>query len=246
VFVLGAYPSALHVLWQPPRTSPYRRLAVNDEPVPLWTAPDDDTPLSDEAQFDRWRGLVAPGGELLPEWASFRRAGSANGTSGRPVQATLNRLGHDMQHACITDCLDYYCWRLGSSSKPQQGDMVATQYTPRAKAHGWPEAHIPLRPSTTALVREALQSRTRLERELDIASAPEVVTFGAEAFLVLRGVLEPEIAAPVPVKLSLSPELYGKPLSVVLRGRTVRWRSLIHPGNRDGLHNRLHDGWSPT
>lgn len=37
VFVLGAYPSALHVEWTPPSPHrPVRALAVDNEPEPFW------------------------------------------------------------------------------------------------------------------------------------------------------------------------------------------------------------------
>jgi hypothetical protein len=36
VFVLGAYPSALHVGWRPPEGKPIRAMVVDNEPEQFW------------------------------------------------------------------------------------------------------------------------------------------------------------------------------------------------------------------
>lgn len=246
VFVLGAYPSAVHVSWRPPGGNNWLTIAVNNEPTPFWTADaDDNSLLSDASQFEQWCKLVSPNGALPREWGSFKRGRSSNGTSGRWVRdRVLRRLGRDSARACLSDCLDHYCWKFGSATSRGQGGLVDEEYAPRAKRGGWPVVRIPERPSPALLVQQALDvHRTRLEKEIDRAAAPEVVTLGAEPYLVLRGLFPPKEAEKVPAQLPLTPELYGKPLIVLLRGRRVKWWPLIHPGNHNPPHQRMHDNW---
>src|SRR5688572_9595447 len=75
VFVLGAYPSALHVAWTPPSASgarSIRALAVDNEPEPFWDG-------SDEAdQIKVWKDAV----DWLPSWGEVAPVEQLNGSSG--------------------------------------------------------------------------------------------------------------------------------------------------------------------
>ena len=48
-FVLGAYPSALHVSWRAPNGQRVSALPVDNEPYPFWDGADND------ALFEHWR-----------------------------------------------------------------------------------------------------------------------------------------------------------------------------------------------
>ena len=73
VFILGAYPSALHVAWRPPRGKPIRAMAVDNEPVPFWNGHDEDDHVA------RWKAAV---GFRDVEWGGVTRVGDLNGSSG--------------------------------------------------------------------------------------------------------------------------------------------------------------------
>src|SRR5689334_10265937 len=79
VFVLGAYPSGLHVSWTPPNieglaAKPIRAIIVDNEPTPFWDgsgAPE---------LFETWRGKV----NWQPEWGTVKLAApGSNGPSGK-------------------------------------------------------------------------------------------------------------------------------------------------------------------
>ena len=247
LFVLGAYPSAVHVRWRPPDLRHYLPIAVDNEPTPFWTADASAAEeFSDDRQYEEWLRMVA-GSEIPPaEWGEFKPGGIYNGTSGRWVRDhVLRHFGCGIDHTCITDCIDYYCWKFGPPDDRGQGGLVAEEYAPRAAPGGWPEARIPRRPTPASLVRAALErpNRTRLEQELDDAKASKIVTLGSEPFLVLRGLLAPEEATKVPPNLPLDSKGYGMPLLIVLRERSTQWWPLIHPGNKHKPHQKLHDEW---
>lgn len=70
LFVLGAYPSALHVAWTPPQGSgrKIKALAVDDEPTPFWDGLDEAERIAawkEAVSFDskRW-GEIGPCGGL--------------------------------------------------------------------------------------------------------------------------------------------------------------------------------------
>ncbi len=70
-FLLGVYPSALHVRWTHPQ---YRvaALAVAEEPYPFWDGADE------VERVDRWRGEVG----WQSEWGTAEPVGRLNGSSG--------------------------------------------------------------------------------------------------------------------------------------------------------------------
>ena len=84
VYVLGAYPSGLHVGWVPPdlpglHTRPIKAMIVDNEPVRFWDVYDAD------ARFEVWRDAV----DWKPEWGNVRPAPpTSNGPSGKWVTST--------------------------------------------------------------------------------------------------------------------------------------------------------------
>src|SRR4051794_29744376 len=101
-FVLGAYPSGLHVRWQPPTLDGVAirgrlwRLIVDNEPIPFWDGEDAET------RFEEWRQAVG----WQEEWGTVSVAArGSNGPSGKWVDEHILRpLGVTRGDACISDC----------------------------------------------------------------------------------------------------------------------------------------------
>jgi hypothetical protein len=186
VFVLGVYPSALHVRWTLPSWwSGEQRvvgaLAVADEPTVFWEGDDAHELVA------AWKSSVGfREGDTPGDWGSARAAG--NGTSGRPVRdRVLRPLGVDVDEAWFTDAVDRFFVKRGGAAR-QQGDVIDAVYQPFAAEAGLPSATIPPRPTPARLVEIAVtEHRDRLRAELVEASAPVVVTLGEEARQVVLG-----------------------------------------------------------
>jgi hypothetical protein len=225
VFVLGAYPSAIHVAWVPPNDSGLRRVAalpVADEPVPFWDGSDD------VERIDRWRrGL----GLDLAVHGRFSSPGRLNGSSGRwldiHVLRPLNCGRHD---AWITDCLDTY--RLSTGVKVRLADT----YDAGRVRYGWPEFHVGPHPSEKAIVDEARQSHvSRLRQELECCEPELVVTLGNAACRTVH-----ELAGVGPRRLSVTG--YGQRHEVDVGGGAVEWLALAHPA-APRRYQRCHEQW---
>jgi uracil-DNA glycosylase len=220
VFILGAYPSALHVRWQPPR--PYRivaALAVDNEPEPFWTADDE------EQQIERWRDEVG----FSSAWGSVSRAGRLNGSSGRWLRDNvLVPLGLGRHETWITDCLDTY-----RGSDDQHGRLGNT-YAPVAEAAGLPPASLPPHPRhEDAIVNEAAERhQVRLRDELRGAAPEQLITLGRAALRVLLGLVQVEDDEVTPA-LDVDPDgngAYGQAVRVRVVGHEATWLCLAHPG----------------
>lgn len=212
VFVLGAYPSALHVRWTPPAGAgqkPVQALAVDNEPWPFWDGVDERERVAtwSERWFDDRLGVVVPAGQL-------------NGSSGRWVrERVLMPLGARAEEAWITDCLDTYRASEG------QRRRIADTYDRVAEEAGLPPAKLAGHPKENQIVREALNAqRPRLLRELEVVSPDLIVTLGRAAARVLSALPELEGEA------ELSLDDYGVFAPVAFRGRPARWVALVHPG----------------
>jgi hypothetical protein len=213
VFVLGAYPSALHVRWTPPARSglgPVRALAVDNEPEPFWDGADD------ADRVGAWQAEWAS-----DEYGSFAPAGRLNGSSGRWVDAhVLEPLAARRDEVWFTDCLDTYRGSHG------QAKRIADTYMPFAEQVALPESLLGEHPSEKAIVRECLDGhRERLLQELNIVAPDLVVTLGsaaAKVFHELTGLDGPALA--------LSRDGYGEFIHIALSGRVVQWLPLVHPG----------------
>lgn len=225
MFVLGAYPSALHVRWTPP--TPWRSIAaiaVDNEPTPFWTGEDQ------IERVDRWRAAVG----WDPAWGEVRSVGALNGPSGAWVaDQVFGPLGVTREDAWITDCLDIYHASTGAAGR------IADTYAPFAKAHGLIAADLGAHPSEAAIVTEALaQHRVRLLDELARATPDVVVTLGNAALRVLGSLGTVDGGAP----RGLATEGYGKSLRLRIAGRTVTWLPLTHPAAPE-MYQAAHRAW---
>lgn len=224
VFVLGAYPSALHVRWTPTKGSGHkavRALAVDNEPWPFWDGDDERERVAEwsEQWFDDRFGVVVPAGHL-------------NGSSGRWVRdQVLVPLGARADEVWITDCLDTYRASEG------QRRRIADTYDPIADEVGLPPAQLTGHPGEAEIVREALDSqRHRLLRELEVVSPDVIITLGRAAARVLHALLKLDGEA------DLSQDDYGVFAHVVLQGRPVQWVALAHPG-APARWQAVHEQW---
>jgi hypothetical protein len=224
VFVLGVYPSALHVRWRSPGGEVVGALAVDDEPEVFWDGSDQ------HEQVMRWARSVG----WSPAWGAIAPAG--NGTSGRSVtDRVLGPLGTEPARAHFTDCVRTYFVKHGPRT---QGARVKQVYEPMARARGLPFASLPPRPSPAAMVRLALeQDRGFLADELRRSDADTVVTLGQEAADVFASVVGH-------ARVELRPiESYGQARTVRLGRGALCWFPLVHPGQRMPHWRSAHDAW---
>jgi hypothetical protein len=216
LFVLGAYPSALHVAWSPQAPyRPIRAIAVDNEPEPFWNG------SGELARIEAWKQAVS----FEDAWGVVAACGRLNGSSGAWVDTrVLAPLKATRATAWITDCLDAYRCSAGLSAR------LADTYVPWAQEKGLPLPSLATHPSESEIVREALHGHlTRLKQEL-AAVAPEVIiTLGNAALRVLRALVEVGADADPGRKLSHRRGEYGRPCAVRLTGRLVNWLPLAHP-----------------
>ena len=249
MFVLGVYPSAIHVRWDLPAWArdefgvAVGALAVADEPTVFWDGNDAD------ALVDLWRRRVGfRSGDGPDQWGQVRAVG--NGTSGRPVRDGILRYlsdgdGVSVDETWFTDAVNEFFVKRGGPGSRQQGDVHDRVYGPFARRLSLPEANLPTRPSPNALVERAVTGhRDRLRGEFSTASAPIVVTLGEEARRVLERVADSVAGTPtLPLDRTIKGDVYGVPGSVTIGDFTAQWFALIHPGNRDKRWTRMHQGW---
>lgn len=145
--VLGAYPSALHVRWEPPKPlAPIKAFAVEIEPHAFWNG-------ADEAErIEAWKRAVG----WRETWGRAVPARRLNGSSGVWVdERVLRPLKTARDSAWITDCLHWYCHSEGNARRTED------TYRPFAKEHGLPESRLPSHPSEDEIVRQAVDERPR-------------------------------------------------------------------------------------
>lgn len=225
LFVLGVYPSAVHVRWQRPDGAvQVQALAVDDEPVVFWDGAD----AADRVR--RWSAEVG----WQREWGSVRPAG--NGTSGRAViEDVLQPLGTTMERCYVTDCLPRYHVKRGDAS---QGKAMEERYQPFAAARGLPMFSLPSRPPPKTLVRQAIhENGDALRDQLRVARAEVVVTLGEEAADVFAAV------AGVDRVLLRRDESYGRERRVPSSCGVRAWIPLKHPGLRAPQWKAHHEDW---
>lgn len=218
IFVLGSYPSALHVHWTPPPgldVGPVQALAVADEPEPFWTGADE------QEQVAAWLRSV----HAQPEWGLVRPAGRFNGSSGRHIDKQyLGPMGASRGDVWVSDIVNTYF------SSSNGAVAIASRYEPVAAALDLPRAQLPARPSTEALIRLAVeQHRDRLIGELEEAEPEHVLTIGNEPLAALWEVG----VAPMRVEARLgrlSVAAYGRRIPVRLpNGHACLLHPLAHP-----------------
>ncbi|WP_183098721.1 uracil-DNA glycosylase family protein [Nocardioides pelophilus] len=224
-FVLGAYPSAIHVRWVPPRSSglgPVSALAVDNEPAVFWDGSDADERVKtwEDQYFD-------------PAWGKVSTA-RLNGPSGAWLSSNildpLTAAGAGSHF--VTDCLTTY--RLSTGAAARLNDT----YEPMAKkTSGLRNADLKPHPGEAQIVREALESqRERLNRQIAAARPRVIVTLGNAASRVIASF------AGAAVSGKLTQDGYGRPSIVTLAGIELSWIALVHPATPT-VWQRRHQAW---
>lgn len=221
LFVLGAYPSALHVEWRPTIGKLVRAIPVDDEPEPFWNGADA------QARMAEWLDWLRPESQTH---GTFSVPARFNGPSGAWVDTNiLSPLGYKRSDTWITDCLDTYRMSTGVAARIDDTYAVA----------GLPACHLGSHLSEDAIVREALSvHRARLRGELDRCRPDTVATLGNAAARVFA-----ELAGLGQRKLTISG--YGASQLVELAGRELTWYSLAHPAAPVSYQN-AHEAWVAT
>lgn len=228
LFVLGVYPSALHVRWTRPDGQVVGALAVADEPEVFWDGADADQRIA------QWRDAV----DWQDSWGRTGAAGG-NGSSGRVVASkVLDPLGVSPDRTYFSDCLPNYFVKTGAGS---QGQRIRTVYNEFAATVGEPLhlADLPDRPKPGQLVERAIRDeRNELLDQIQQSGAARIVTLGQEAADVLVG-----IAGLAEINLGTRLD-YGAPRKAIIGTRALEWIPLTHPGNRTPHWVARHDEWA--
>ena len=245
-FVIGVYPSAIHVRWDLPSlaSAKYGRsvaaLAVADEPTVFWDG------AGEAALVAAWKQRVGfREGDAAGEWGHVRGVG--NGTSGRPViDNVLKALGIDAADTWFTDAINEFFVKRAGALHRQQGDVLDAVYAPFAAEFGLPTANLPARPTPAALVAlSKVDHRDRLRGEFVEAESPVVITLGEEARRVLVGIADSATGVPLAplAQATMHESSYGEAGRVVIGDTSALWYALAHPGNRDSYWRGLHAAW---
>ncbi len=235
MFVLGAYPSALHVAWTPP--APRKRvqaIAVDNEPLPFWTGRDQAT------RIEEWKRAVRFDDA---RFGTVSAPPSLNGTSGIWVeQQVLAPLGIRPDEAWITDCLDTYRCSKDLAAR------IDDTYNPFAKTVDLRPAALATHPTEQQIITEAVaKHRERLLAELATSAPDLVITLGNAALAVIRELVS-LVAGPDYRRLSPVVDVYGTKSKVLQGGREVEFLPLAHPAapaEYQAAHATWLKGWLP-
>jgi uracil-DNA glycosylase len=142
-----------------------------------------------------------------------------NGTSGAWVDVNvLAPLELSRDDVWITDCLDTYRTSVGVRNR------LRHTYDRGRSAFGWPAWDLPVHPSESEIVTEAVtEHEDRLRSELQACRPERVITLGNAALRVFR-----HLCRSGPKKL-VADVTYGSALDAGVDGRTVQWLPLAHP-----------------
>jgi hypothetical protein len=226
LFILGAYPSALHVRWRAPEGPTINALAIENEPAPFWNGDDQ------ERYVESWKQAIG----FTERWGIAEPAGHHNGSSGRWVdERLLGPLGFTREQTWITDCLDTY--RVSDA----QTAAITERFLPFAAKVGEDvEPNLPAHPDEDAIVREAKKDHIeRVDQELRQAEPTTVVTLGNAALRVFRLLLRDDDPYQTD---GLSTDGYGRRVFVSLHARPLDWYPLVHPGGRGPIQD-AHTTW---
>lgn len=227
LFVLGVYPSALHVRWTRPDGEVVGALAVDDEPEVFWDGADADKRIATWQEAVGWSN----------EWGKIGAAGG-NGSSGRSVvENVLVPLGVSPDRTWFTDCLPTYFVKAGKGS---QGERIRSVYDEFAASHAaLRPADLPKRPAPSVLVERAIRNEgAGLLGEIRRSGAARIVTLGQEAADVLA-----EIAELDRVQLDCGAS-YGTARPLAVDHQSFDWIPLTHPGNRTSRWVERHARWA--
>ena len=217
-FVLGAYPSALHVAWTPPEgtSSPVARIAaipVDNEPEPFWDGHDETD------RIEAWKTAVG----FADKWGQVSPVGKLNGSSGAWVrEQVMDKFGFSRKDAVVTDCLDSYFASIDGAR------ALTERFAPFAAAHNVEGGRLPAHPSEGQIVAIATaQHGERLVEELAAAAPRYVITLGNAALRVMRNTVMSLVESPK--SLNTHPGLYGKSIPIALGDHQMAWFPLAHP-----------------
>ena len=227
-YVLGAYPSALHVYWRPPKPyRPIQAIAVDNEPDFFWNGG------NEEAITAEWQKEIG----FSEQWGEVFCAGKLNGSSGLWVDENILNPFHlaRNENVWISDCLTTY--RSSTGVKARLEDT----YLPFAQKANLPVPLLGEHPGEEEIVREALsQQKNRLRSELYAAKPEMVITLGNAALRVMRELVD---FATAPAKLAASMEVYGKPIAIQIEGKLrAVWYPLAHPA-APKVYQQAHICW---
>ena len=244
-FVLGVYPSALHVRWTLPAWAApvvdrqvVASLAVDVEPVVFWDGEQPDA----ASLVDAWAASHFPDeaadqvGDVAP---------GSNGFSGRVVDSeVLAPLGCSPGEVWLTDAVNRYFVKRGNRRQAGQAAVIEEVYQPIATRLGLPEASLPVRPTPAVLVDRAVEAEAeRLLGEWQEARAPLLITLGEESRRVAARLAD-RVDGPPERRLRADDPAYGRPGRIDLGGRTAEWMALTHPGNRDRRWREAIAAWA--
>jgi hypothetical protein len=216
-YILGAYPSALHIRWTPPRPyAPVQSLAVDNEPEIWWDG-------SRQLEYiAAWKEAVG----FQQEWGQVGVA-KQNGPSGQWLNAkVLAPLGLRRGEIWLSDCLTTY--RPGDDQRKRWDGTCAAF----AAAYRLPAPQAEPHPSERDIVNGALTThRERLRGEFRLGQPEHIITLGNAALTVFRALaawVQP--GTPDSLRHALGTSTYGKAWSARLDdGRRVHWYPLAHP-----------------
>jgi len=231
LFVLGAYPSALHVQWSPPSGRPGGKIgaiAVDDEPEVFWNGADAAEHVA------RWREEY-----FNDQWGEIKVPPGLNGPSGAWVDGkVLKRFGKTRADAWITDCLNTY--RVSDDG----ATAIKERFVPFALDEGLSIPKLAPHPTESEVVAEALGPvrLAELRAELSCAAPDTIVTLGNAALRVMREMVDGFGGADPGSGLTV--DGYGTPFVVTVNGREVTWYPLCHPAAPKAYQD-AHEAWMP-
>ena len=224
-FVLGAYPSAVHVRWTPPKTTglkPISALAIDNEPSVFWDGSDA------QDRVERWKAQY-----FDPAWGNVAPA-ALNGPSGAWLRThILDPLGAaDVGSHFVTDCLTTYRLSTGAASRLHDTYQRMVEQTP-----GLESAQLQDHPSETQIVQESLQAQaTRLTNQIVAAQPQLIITLGNAAARVINSL------AGRGGRGTLTPDTYGHSVDVTISRTRTKWVALVHPATPP-LWQTRHQQW---
>lgn len=213
-FVLGAYPSALHVEWRTPDGRRVAALPVDNEPYPFW-----DGSGMDEF-FDRWRTQY-----FRPQWGSVTPS-SLNGSSGRKLhEEWIAPLGIDRRDYFVTDCLDTAMMSTGVERRVTADGGADATYHLLVDELGLPPVEMPPHPSEGEIVARARGNHDRIRGQLAASGATMLITLGNAAARVVA-----EVGGQTGG--GLEHDSYQEVRHIDVGGRSYAWHALVHPAVR--------------